>query len=257
MNKLFKKYKITTFINITITNLKGTIDEAVLEKIKSKYEGKVSKYGYIKNNSIEIIKRSMGTAMKEHFNSSFNFKAVCYALICNPDIDHILEAVIISSNNAGFKAHVVDKDNTIIDIIIPRLTAGIKHEYDIDNLDKNAKIHIKVCRKRLHFNDTKITVIGMIIKDPNLSTDIEGDEDSDKYYKEKQEDDELNDINTDINEEDDDEEDDDDDDDEDDDDKDSDDDVGEDEIEEIEEDGEENDVNSDVDSDKDNLEEGD
>ena len=80
-------------------------------------------------NSIEIIKRSPGTAMKEHFNSSFQFKAVCYALICNPSIDTVLEAKIVSSNNAGFKAEVKDTDGkVIIDIIIPRLTSGIKHE---------------------------------------------------------------------------------------------------------------------------------
>ena len=73
--------------------------------------------------------------MKEHFNSSFQFKAVCYALICNPSIDTVLEATIVSSNNAGFKAEVKDEKNkVIIDIIIPRLTADIKNEYDIEDL---------------------------------------------------------------------------------------------------------------------------
>lgn len=169
MTKIFKKYKICTLINLSISQIaNNTIDDAILEKIQSKYENKITKYGYIKENSIEIIKRSPGIAMKEHFNSSFQFKAVCYALICNPSIDTILEATIVSSNNAGFKAEVKDdNDKVIIDIIIPRLTSGIKHEYDIEDLSVGSNVFVKICRKRYHYNDNKIVIIGLVINNPN------------------------------------------------------------------------------------------
>jgi DNA-directed RNA polymerase subunit E'/Rpb7 len=169
MTKIFKKYKICTLINLSISQISNsTIDDAILEKIQAKYENKITKYGYIKENSIEIIKRSAGTAMKEHFNSSFQFKAVCYALICNPSIDTILEATIVSSNNAGFKAEVKDDNSkVIIDIIIPRLTSGIKHEYDIEDLSIGSDVSVKICRKRYHYNDNKIVIIGLVINNPN------------------------------------------------------------------------------------------
>jgi len=179
MTKIFKKYKICTLINLSISQISNsTIDDAILEKIQAKYENKITKYGYIKENSIEIIKRSPGTAMKEHFNSSFQFKAVCYALICNPSIDTILEAKIVSSNNAGFKAEVKDDDSdkVIIDIIIPRLTSGIKHEYDIEDLSVGTDVLVKICRKRYHYNDNKIVVIGLVIKNPNDDNIEESDE---------------------------------------------------------------------------------
>mgnify|MGYP001034780716 CR=1 FL=1 len=168
MVKIFKKYKITTLINLSIFNISNnSIDDAILSALKDKYEGKVTKYGYIKEDSIEVIKRSAGISMKEHFNSSFNFKAICYVLICNPSIDTVLNATIISSNNAGFKAEVKDDDKVIIDIIIPRLTAGIKHEYDIEDLEIGQEVYVKICRKRYHFADTKIVIIGLVINDPN------------------------------------------------------------------------------------------
>lgn len=171
---LFKKYKITTLINLSILNIDKSIDDAILEKIKDKYEQKITKFGYIKQDSIEIIKRSYGIAMKEHFNSCFNYKAICYASICNPSIDQILFGKIVSNNNAGFKAEITDNGNVIIEAIIPRLTAGIKHEYDIENIKNGDEIYLKVCRKRLHFNDNKITIIGMIINNPNKEEFIEG-----------------------------------------------------------------------------------
>ena len=171
---LFKKYKITTLINLSILNIDKSIDDAILEKIKDKYEQKITKFGYIKQDSIEIIKRSYGIAMKEHFNSCFNYKAICYASICNPSIDQILFGKIVSNNNAGFKAEITDNGNVIIEAIIPRLTAGIKHEYDIENIKNGDEEYLKVCRKRLHFNDNKITIIGMIINNPNKEELIEG-----------------------------------------------------------------------------------
>jgi len=175
MTNIFKKYKINTLINVSLSQLSNdTIDNAVLEKIKEKYENKISKYGYIKE--ISIIKRSPGIAMKEHFNSSFQFKAICCAIICNPSIDTILHATIVSSNNAGFKAEVKDNDKVIIDIIIPRLTAGLNHEYDIQDLNIDDKIYIKICRKRYHYNDTKIVVIGMVVNDPNNIPDDDPEE---------------------------------------------------------------------------------
>ena len=171
---LFKKYKITTLINLSILNIDKNIDDAILEKIKDKYEQKITKFGYIKQDSIEIIKRSYGIAMKEHFNSCFNYKAICYASICNPSINQILFGKIVSNNNAGFKAEITDNGNVIIEAIIPRLTAGIKHEYDIENIKNGDEVYLKVCRKRLHFNDNKITIIGMIINNPNKEEFIEG-----------------------------------------------------------------------------------
>jgi len=191
MTKIFKKYKICTLINISISQISNnTIDDAILEKIQAKYENKITKYGYIKANSIEIIKRSPGTAMKEHFNSSFQFKAVCYALICNPSIDTVLEAKIVSSNNAGFKAEVRDDNDTdkvIIDIIIPRLTSGIKHEYDIEDLSIGSDVSVKICRKRYHYNDNKIVIIGLVINNPNNDNTEETEELVDTINTEKSE----------------------------------------------------------------------
>jgi DNA-directed RNA polymerase subunit E'/Rpb7 len=176
MTKIFKTYKICTLINLSISQISNsTIDDAILQKIQTKYENKITKYGYIKENSIKIIKRSAGTSMKEHFNSSFQFKAICYASICNPSIDTILEAKIISSNNAGFKAEVKDADKVIIDIIIPRLTSGIKHEYDIEDINIGSTVFVKICRKRYHYNDNKIVVIGLVINNPN-DDDVEDSE---------------------------------------------------------------------------------
>ena len=191
MTKIFKKYKICTLINLSISQISNsTIDDAILDKIQAKYENKITKYGYIKANSIEIIKRSPGTAMKEHFNSSFQFKAVCYALICNPSIDTIFEANIVSSNNAGFKAEVRDDNaKVVIDIIIPRLTSGIKHEYDIEDLSIGSDVSVKICRKRYHYNDNKIVIIGLVINNPNDDNTEEPEELVDTINSEKNEDD--------------------------------------------------------------------
>ena len=47
-------------------------------------------------------------------------------------------------------------------------------ESDIENIKNGDEVYLKVCRKRLHFNDNKITIIGMIINNPNKEELIEG-----------------------------------------------------------------------------------
>ena len=211
MAKIFKKYKITTLINLSIFNISNnSIDDAILSALRDKYECKVTKYGYIKENSLEVIRRSAGISMKEHFNSSFNFKAICYVLICNPSIDNVLNATITSSNNAGYKAEVKDGDKVIIDIIIPRLTAGIKHEYDIEDLEIGKEVFVKICRKRYHFADTKIAIIGLVINDPNMINVNEADEVEDLVDKDKDIEDDVEELVIESEEEEEEEEDDDD-----------------------------------------------
>lgn len=161
---LFKKIKINTFVNILISELSTDIDNIILNKIKNKYECKCTKFGLIKKDSIQIINRSSGISKNEHFNSSYYYYANCIADICNPPNDSLLKCKIIALNNVGFKGIINDPDTNekIIDIMIPKITTGIKHDIDISNLKENDEIIIKICGKRIYYKESYITVIGSV-----------------------------------------------------------------------------------------------
>ena len=73
-NDLFIPIKFTSSIFLKPHEVKNNIEEVFLEKIRNKYEGICTKHGYIKKNSIKIIKRSIGTIIKQHFNSNIQYK---------------------------------------------------------------------------------------------------------------------------------------------------------------------------------------
>ena len=165
IQRIFKKYKINTLVSISILNIKGSIDDTVLEKVKEKYEGKCMKEGLVRKDSIKILKRSAGKSMKEHFNSSYYYYAQCIAEICNPDYDSLIKCTIVNSNNAGYIGHVNDQGSTIIHVVIPRLTAGIQHEKSIDDIKENDEVLIRVIGKKINLFDTNMTIIGSVMKD--------------------------------------------------------------------------------------------
>lgn len=161
---IFIPTKIKTNIQILPKDLTNNISQVVYDKLINKFEGKCSSYGYIKNNSIKILKRNYGEFIKEHFNGAISVTVLFSCLICNPAQHNYLTCKVVSLNNMGIKAEFKDEnDDIIIEALIPRLTAGITSEINLDNIKEGDLINIEVCGKRLNINDTKIDIIGRAI----------------------------------------------------------------------------------------------
>ena len=79
MDTLFIKSIIKKSLAVEAKHINNNLDMHILEKIKNLYEGRCLKYGYIKPNSIQIIKRSFGNILTSHFNGSvlYNIQIFC------------------------------------------------------------------------------------------------------------------------------------------------------------------------------------
>jgi DNA-directed RNA polymerase subunit E'/Rpb7 len=240
---IFIPTKIKTNIQILPKDLTNNISQVVYDKLINKFEGKCSSYGYIKNNSIKILKRNYGEFIKEHFNGVISVTVLFSCLICNPAQHNYLTCKVVALNNMGIKAEFKDEnDNVIIEALIPRLTAGIISEINLDNIKEGDLINIEVCGKRLNINDTKIDIIGRAIDkipDKNKLYNYY-DENFEESNKDEDDVEEINDIQqSDENDEDNEDDEDDEDDEDKDEDKDEEDDEEELEEEELEEEEEE------------------
>lgn len=194
---IFIPTKIKTNIQILPKDLTNNISQVVYDKLINKFEGKCSSYGYIKNNSIKILKRNYGEFIKEHFNGAISVTVLFSCLICNPAQHNYLTCKVVSLNNMGIKAEFKDEnDDIIIEALIPRLTAGITSEINLDNIKEGDFINIEVCGKRLNINDTKIDIIGRAIDkipDKNKLYNYY-DENIEEFNKDDDDIDEINDI---------------------------------------------------------------
>lgn len=192
---LFLPIKFKTSVRISPAELDTNYQERIIEKIREEYEGICSKYGYIKQNTIKMIKRSCGNLQKAYFNGDINFEVVCKAEVCNPVKGSIIECFVKNKNQLGILAesYVVNTNNEkipILDIIIPIKSSGIISEMDLEQIQIGDSIHVEVMGKKYQDKDKKISVIGRVVNTVNdeeiiLSEDEADENEAEIFYDEE------------------------------------------------------------------------
>lgn len=165
MSKMFMPIKFNTTIILMPNELNKTFETTILQKIKSTLENSCSKHGYIKKDSIKVIKRSPGYIKEAHFNGNIAYDLNCIAEICNPAQDSMVKCIVKAKNNLGLLAIGKYEDMAILEVIIPKITSGILSDVNIDNINVGDEINVIVCGKKFTLYDKMISIIGRIIKD--------------------------------------------------------------------------------------------
>jgi len=216
--ELFTPIKFTTNINIKPSDINSDYEDLFIKKLKKDLEGMCTKHGYIKKNSIKIVKRSIGTIIRQHFNGNLLYELNCTADICNPVIGSIAKCKVKNKNTMGLLAQGFYNEDPVLEVIIPKISAGIKSEIDLDIVNIGDDILVEVCGKKFVLYDKYISIIGRVIKSKteNIQNKIDDDDedDDDDETSENEIFDDINDTvvdDDDDNDEDDSEEDDDDD----------------------------------------------
>lgn len=172
---LFVPIKFKTSVQLYPVELDVKYQERILDKIKEEYEGICSKYGYIRTNSIEIIKRSCGVLQKAYFNGAIRFEVLCRAEVCNPIQGSIVEAIVKNKNQLGILAEsyveMEENKSPILDIIIPIRSAGIISQVNLEQLQVGETIHVEVMGKKYQMKDRKISIIGRVVIAENKNTE--------------------------------------------------------------------------------------
>ena len=195
-NELFIPIKFRTTILIKPSELDNDFEKTILKKLKETYENICSKYGYIKNNSIKIIKRSIGTIKNQHFNANTSFDVTCIAEICNPAQGSIIKCKVKAKNSLGLLAEGYYDKIPILQIIVPKISAGIQSEINIETISIGSEIKIEVCGKKYQLFDKHISIIGKAIKnkDESIKTTIVEDLVDDDITLVKDEDENLEEV---------------------------------------------------------------
>jgi len=199
--KMFMPIKFNTTIILTPKELNKNFDNTIVTKVKETLENNCTKHGFIKKDSIKIIKRSAGYCKESHLNGNVAFDLSCIAEICNPVQDSIIKCIVKAKNNLGIRAVGQYENLSILEVIIPRITSGIQSEIDIDTINIGDNINVKVCGKKFTLYDKMISIVGKIIKDKEDILEVEEEIQEDKSDVDDLEDD-INDDGIEILEDD-------------------------------------------------------
>jgi len=144
------------------------INTKLFSLLKNKIENKCYNSGYIIQNSIKIINKTLGKIVNYDSKNMIEYNIRFSAKIIKPTIDDIIECYISEKNKLGLLAYIKYKDiiengknngigESPLLIIIPMETID-----DVDKYDINMKIKVVVKATRIKFDANKIQVIGNI-----------------------------------------------------------------------------------------------
>ncbi len=181
INKNFVQAEFVDTVKVHPKNLDRNVEQNVLNVLKKTREGICTNHGYIKKNSIKILKLDNGNVDVASFHGYLIFKVKYEALVCNPVKDNIVTARIENINNFGilcYSSMIEDGEKIpILEIIVPKHSLSIQSEVDLSDKDRIAPgkvVMIKIVGKKYQLNNKKISIIGTIVT--NDSTDVRLDE---------------------------------------------------------------------------------
>lgn len=170
----FVPIRFRTFVQLAPSEMTADFVGVIRNKLGKTLEGMCTRFGYIKPGSIEIIKRSAGQFVKQHFNGNVKFDMICRAEVCNPAHGLVVKAIVKVKNEMGLLAESsIDINGTsqpVLDIIVPLRAAGITSEIPLDDVEVGDEIYVAVMSKRYQLNDKKISIIGRAVRKPEELT---------------------------------------------------------------------------------------
>lgn len=161
---LFMPVQFKSSVQLKPNEMDADYEQHLLYKLQQEYEGKCSRHGFIKPNSLTVVQRSMGRLMKPHFNGHIRFEVMVVGEVCNPVEGMVVSAEVKNKNVLGILAESSIRVNgtliPVLDIIIPKRTAGISSEIALDALNIGDVIQVEILGKRFQLHDQRISIIG-------------------------------------------------------------------------------------------------
>ena len=159
---LFFKNTVQGRIFIHPRNLTQDLDRSIVHEIEEKVGGNCSKDGYVRENSVSLLKRSIGMASGETTDGYVAFNVLYSVDVCNPKNGDILPCVVKLQNKVGFEVEPIldDKQNPLIILVMK------EHAEDktlLNTIQKGDRVAVKVVGGKFDLGDDRIKVIGIIM----------------------------------------------------------------------------------------------
>ena len=159
MDNIFLKTTIDYTVNIESKYIHNNLNKKLIKEAK-KIEGTCIKNGFVKPNSVHIIKRSLGNIQMTHFKANSIFYLKLSLELCNPIQGSIIECQVLSINKMGILAGVPYEENSPLNILLAR-----QHHNNNPNFDKIQEkdiIKVKILGKRYEYGDSQISIIAIL-----------------------------------------------------------------------------------------------
>lgn len=160
---LYKQVRIVKLIEILPKELHKNIMNVITKRIKYFYECKCDPHlGYIKKNSITILKKSEGVLRPNSFTGSFLFKVEFECLAIKPMPDDTFSVIVNKKNESGLYATAF---NLPFNIFILKDYVDSEEEKNlIGKIEEKTVLSVTVLRAELNPVQNKYSIVAAIKK---------------------------------------------------------------------------------------------
>ena len=128
ISNIYSKNVINVKTLLSMNEIGNNVESLLLSKIRNSYEGKCTKEGFIKHNSVKMINYSSGLVQ----GNNINFEVVIQCYICKPVEGMVIKNCIVQNNTkAGIKASINEKNSPLFTVKLMESTAMFSL-YDFD-----------------------------------------------------------------------------------------------------------------------------
>jgi DNA-directed RNA polymerase subunit E'/Rpb7 len=169
-NDIYTKSILTTKIILSIKEIGSNLKEILEHKLRKKVSGKCISSGYIRPNTINIVKYSIGVITMTEY---VEFHIVYDCEVCFPVEGMVVSVFVKHITKAGLHCTLLREEENSTEENNNPLVVFIIKEHNMENeafneISIHDEIQVKIVGIRFELNDTFISAIGILVVDSGV-----------------------------------------------------------------------------------------
>ena len=160
LQNIYSRCLLTRKIVLSINNVGKNLDDVIEEYVHNNFEGKCVVEGYIKPNSIKIIRYSSGIIER---GNNIVFEVVFECDICFPVEGMLVSCTVKNVVKAGIRAESSSEIPSPIIVFVAK-----DHHFNnqqFNDIQVGDIITVRIVGQRFELNDKYISIIGELVKE--------------------------------------------------------------------------------------------
>jgi DNA-directed RNA polymerase subunit E'/Rpb7 len=160
LQNIYSRSLLTRKIVLPINYIGKNLDDIIEEYIHNNFEGKCVVEGYVKPNSVKIIRYSSGLIER---GNNIIFEVVFECDICFPVEGMLVSCIVKNIVKAGIRAESSNEMPSPIIVFVAKDHHFTNQQFN--EIQVNDTITVRVIGQRFELNDKYISIIGELVKE--------------------------------------------------------------------------------------------
>jgi DNA-directed RNA polymerase subunit E'/Rpb7 len=175
---VFTTQLVSDTVSLPCRYLGKGVEQVAADRLMAKYHGNCSKYGYVKTNSVKILRVHDIRIDMSSLNATLKVPIDFTMETFNPMEGSILLGKVRNINpDAGILVVIIHDDHDVMSVIVPKRIASIKSNMDLDTVFIGMRAKVKIIKRQIQVGEDTLFAIGAIVSNPNdinpLPPDVE------------------------------------------------------------------------------------